>query len=248
MRPGLCLAFTCYSFIVDKIKSILLVEDDPEITKLLQLHFDSQLYTLKSCGNGEQAIKKTIEQKFDLIILDITLPGMNGMELCKVFRSSDAGIPIMMLTSHGEESDKVLALELGADDYVTKPFGILELKARVKALLRRGAKDLVPGHDNKEEIVFKGLRVDPQKKKASINGERLELTLKEFDLLLLLASNPGKTYSRNELLEIIWGAAFAGYEHTITSHINRLRIKIEPNLQKPQYILTSWGTGYRFSE
>jgi two-component system alkaline phosphatase synthesis response regulator PhoP len=233
---------------VDKIKNILLVEDDPEITKLLQLHFDSQLYTLNYCENGEQAIKKTALHKFDLIILDIALPDINGMELCKIFRSKDVTIPIMMLTSHGEESDKVLALELGADDYVTKPFGILELKARIRALLRRGAKDLVSINDHKEEIVFKELQVDPEKRKASINGKRLELTLKEFDLLLLLASNPGKTFNRHELLEIIWGAAFAGYEHTITSHINRLRIKIESNLQRPQYILTSWGTGYRFSE
>jgi two-component system alkaline phosphatase synthesis response regulator PhoP len=229
-------------------KNILLVEDDLEITKLLKLHFDSQSYILHSCQDGKDAIEKIAKYKFNLIILDITLPGMNGLELCKVFRDNDGDIPIMMLTSRGEENDKVLALELGADDYVTKPFGILELMARVKVLLRRANKDYVNANDTKEEIAFKGLIIDSEKRRASIDGLRLELTPKEFDLLLLLASNPGKTYSRNELLETIWGAAFAGYEHTITSHINRLRIKIEPNLQKPQYILTSWGTGYRFSE
>ena len=226
--------------------NILLVEDDPEITKLLKLHFDSQAYQISSCRSGEEALKKTAATEFDLIILDITLPGLNGMELCKIFRDNGLNAPIMMLTSHGEESDKVLALELGADDYVTKPFGILELMARTKALLRRGNK--VVNADDNDEIIFKDLLIDPRKRSASIKGERLELTPKEFDLLLLLSRNPGKTYSRNELLEIIWGVAFAGYEHTITSHINRLRIKIEPNLQKPQYILTSWGTGYRFSE
>ena len=230
------------------MKKILLVEDDPEITRLLKLHFDSQTYIISSCYNGEEALKTIAHNKFDLIILDITLPGMNGMELCKTFRENDTDIPIMMLTSHSEESDKVLALELGADDYVTKPFGILELIARTKALLRRGNKNQVKNNDEKEEIIFKDLSIDSKKKKASISNQRLELTSKEFDLLLLLARNPGKTFSRNELLELIWGVAFSGYEHTITSHINRLRIKIEPDINKPQYILTSWGTGYRFSE
>lgn len=230
------------------MNNILLVEDDPEITKLLKLHFDSQAYLISSCLSGEEAIKKIAEGKFDLIILDITLPGINGMELCKNFRKNDAHIPIMMLTSHGEESDKVLALELGADDYVTKPFGILELMARTKAMLRRGNKNQGIDKDDKEVIFFKELVINPEKRSAFFKGNRIELTAKEFDLLLLLSRNPGKTYSRNELLEIIWGVAFEGYEHTITSHINRLRIKIEPNLQKPQYILTSWGTGYRFAE
>jgi DNA-binding response OmpR family regulator len=230
------------------MNNILLVEDDPEITKLLKLHFDSQAYLITSCLSGEEAIKKIEENKFDLVILDITLPGINGMELCKIFRKNDAAIPLMMLTSHSEETDKVLALELGADDYVTKPFGILELMARAKALLRRGNKKPAIENNDIEVITFKDLVIDAGKRRASLKGERLDLTPKEFDLLLLLSRNPGKTFSRNELLEIIWGIAFKGYEHTITSHINRLRIKIEPNLQKPQYILTSWGTGYRFSE
>ena len=230
------------------MNNILLVEDDPEITKLLKLHFDSQAYLITSCLSGEEAIKKIEENKFDLVILDITLPGINGMELCKIFRKNDAAIPLMMLTSHSEETDKVLALELGADDYVTKPFGILELMARTKALLRRGNKNLAIENNDIEVITFKDLVIDAGKRRASLKGERLDLTPKEFDLLLLLSRNPGKTFSRNELLEIIWGVAFEGYEHTITSHINRLRIKIEPNLQRPQYILTSWGTGYRFSE
>ncbi len=230
------------------MKNILLVEDDPEITRLLNLHFSSQTYNLIAAANGKDAMDEVLKTQFSLIILDITLPDINGMELCKLLRKNNVNAPIMMLTSHGEESDKVLALELGADDYVTKPFGVLELMARTKALLRRAENNHPPEADKKQVITFKDLTVDGVKRKATIQGERLDLTPKEFDLLLLLASNPGKTFSRNELLEMIWGVAFLGYEHTITSHINRLRIKIETNLHKPEYILTSWGTGYRFSE
>lgn len=230
------------------MKKILLVEDDHEITKLLILHFNTNLYCVVPCDNGKDVMKKVDEEDFDLLILDITLPDINGMELCKNLRKTNVNTPIMMLTSHNEESDKVLALELGADDYVTKPFGILELLARTKALLRRGEQSQPHALVVQEEIVYKELVMNAKKRKASIQGVRLELTPKEFDLLLLLASNPGKTFSRNDLLEQVWGVAFSGYEHTITSHINRLRIKIETNLQHPQYILTSWGTGYRFSE
>jgi DNA-binding response OmpR family regulator len=230
------------------MKKILLVEDDHEITKLLLLHFNTNLYCVVPCNNGKEVMKKVEEDDFDLLILDITLPDINGMELCKTLRKTNVITPIMMLTSHNEESDKVLALELGADDYVTKPFGILELLARTKALLRRCEQSQPHALVVQEEIVYKELVINAKKRKASIQGQRLELTPKEFDLLLLLASNPGKTFSRNDLLELVWGVAFSGYEHTITSHINRLRIKIETDLHHPMYILTSWGTGYRFSE
>ena len=230
------------------MKKILLVEDDPEITRLLNLHFDESVYELTNCGMGKEAIAKVSSQSFHLIILDITLPDMDGMDICKKIRAIDSSTPIMMLTCHSEESDKVLALELGADDYVTKPFSILELKARTKALLRRSQETGLSEPQQKKNIRFKNIIIDTDKRKTEVKGERLDLTPKEFDLLTLLASNPGKTFSRQELLEKIWGYAFAGYEHTITSHINRLRIKIEPDLQHPQYILTSWGSGYRFSE
>lgn len=230
------------------MKKILLVEDDSEIRELLKLHFNTQLYSLTSSATGKGALQEIKEGDFDLIILDITLPDMNGMEICKTFREKNRQTPIMMLTCRGEESDKVLALELGADDYVTKPFGILELLARTKALLRRADHVHAEKLDQNDSIIFKDLVIDINKRKASVRGERMELTNKEFDLLILLAKNPGKTFSRQELLEFIWGVAFEGYEHTITSHINRLRIKIESNLQHPEYILTAWGTGYRFSE
>jgi DNA-binding response OmpR family regulator len=230
------------------MKNVLLIEDDPEISKLLNLHFDVSLYNLTSCSIGKLAIEKFINGNFHLVILDITLPDLNGMEICKMLREKDSITPILMLTCHSDESDKVLALELGADDYVTKPFGILELLARVKALLRRSEQNNFNSPALNKEILFKNLIIDGDKRKASVKGKRLDLTPKEFDLLLLLARNPGKTFSRQELLEQVWGYVFSGYEHTITSHINRLRIKIEPDLNHPEYILTSWGTGYRFSE
>jgi two-component system alkaline phosphatase synthesis response regulator PhoP len=237
---------------------ILLVEDDPEITNLLSLHFQTPAFELVACDRGERALERLAGEAFDLIILDIMLPDSNGFELCRRVRSVDGKTPILMLSALGEELDKVRALELGADDYLTKPFGVAELMARVKALLRRvgtaAAGGLAPaeaGADLQGEggkVVFRELTVDKEKKKVTMRGRRLELTPKEFDLLWLLATHPGKTFSRHELLEMIWGFAFEEYEHTVTSHINRLRIKIEPNLNKPEYILTTWGAGYRFAE
>jgi two-component system, OmpR family, alkaline phosphatase synthesis response regulator PhoP len=228
------------------MKNILLVEDDPEITKLLQLHYKEPNYTLTTTPSGKEGLEKALTASFDLIILDLTLPDMDGMEVCKGVRDHKVSSAILMLTSKSEEIDKVLALELGADDYVTKPFGVRELMARSKALIRRSeqATQHIPEQDN--EIVVKDLAIDLNLRKASLNGSRLELTPKEFDLLVLLATHPGKAFTRQELLEQVWGYTFSGYEHTVTAHINRLRIKIEANLDDPEYILTSWGIGYRF--
>ncbi len=230
------------------MESILLVEDDPDITKLLNLHFRRQSFRFTSCSNGEEAMDKVSHQNFDLIMLDVTLPDINGMYLCKKLRESKVSTPIMMLTCRGEETDKVLALELGANDYMTKPFGILELTARIQLLLKR--EDEKPGlaAPEKKELFYKDLVIDFEKRKVLVRGERLELTPKEFDILALLASHPGKTFSRHELLVQIWGVAFSGYEHTVTSHINKARLKIESDFRHPQYILTTWGKGYRFSE
>jgi two-component system alkaline phosphatase synthesis response regulator PhoP len=255
------------------MNSILLVEDDPSITSLLTLHFQAPAFCVTACDKGAAALEWLGKAAFDLIVLDILLPDGNGFEFCNKIRRSDSRTPILILSALGEEMDKVLALELGADDYLTKPFGVGELMARAKALLRRGAMAGVstaeveigrapkaegrrrseggPGVEEPHEsdpIFFRELGIDRQKRKVTVRGNRSELTPKEFDLLWLLAAHPGKTFSRHELLEIIWGFAFQEYEHTVTSHINRLRIKIESNLNKPEYILTTWGAGYRFAE
>ncbi len=227
--------------------NILLIEDDPEIVVLLNLHFDTNFYQLTSTNNGKDAYEQISKNEFDLIILDVNLPDSNGFEICKIVRKNNLQTPIMMLTSRFDERDKVLALRLGADDYVTKPFSMMEFMARVKALLRRS--DLLNNRNEKiKEIVCINLHIDEDKRKATLNGNRLEFTSKEFDLLLLLARNPGKTFTRRELLEIVWGSAFKGYEHIITAHINRLRNKLEEDIGTPQYIITTWGSGYRFKD
>lgn len=230
------------------MKKILLVEDDPEIVMLLHLHFSSPDYSLTVCSQGKGAIEKALAEFFDLILLDITLPDVDGIEVCKTLIKKNVNRPIMMLTSRSEEIDKVLALELGADDYVTKPFSIRELQARVKALIRRAEQVQQAQTDCGKEVTAEELYINKDERRATLHGRRLELTAKEFDLLFLLASNRGKTFSRQELLELVWGYSFSGYEHTITSHINRLRMKIEPNFNQPRYIVTTWGVGYRFAE
>jgi two-component system, OmpR family, alkaline phosphatase synthesis response regulator PhoP len=268
------------------MKNILLIEDDMQITNLLSLHLHEPFYQLTACDKGAVALEKMAGSTIDLVILDIMLPDLSGIEVCRRIREHNARTPILMLSSLSEETDKVTALELGADDYMTKPFGIFELMARIKALLRRevGAGAAGPvegmvapagagampvgqgvlaaagatgghavstapaGQTGTGSIYCKDMVIDRDKHKVTIRGQRLELTPKEFDLLWLLASCPGKTFTRHELLELIWGFAFQEYEHTVTSHINRLRIKLEKNLNKPEYILTTWGTGYRFAE
>ena len=229
------------------MKKILLVEDDPDIYRLLGLHLTEPEYALEVWDTGMDGFGRAVACQFDLLILDIMLPDLDGIEICKAVRRKDTQIPIMMLTGRCDEVDKVAAFEIGADDYITKPFGVQELLARVKALLRRSELQQV-GDKQGETISFRDIYIDKDKKKAAIRGERLELTPKEFDLLNMLASNPGKAFSRRQLLEGVWGIAFAGYEHTVTAHINRLRLKIEPDPTQPEYILTSWGTGYRFAE
>jgi two-component system alkaline phosphatase synthesis response regulator PhoP len=229
------------------MKNILLVEDDPLITNLISLHLHEPFYMVTACDRGVAALEKLAGSMFHLVILDIMLPDLNGIEICRRIREQNAQTPILMLSSLAEETDKVTALELGADDYLTKPFGVFELMARVKALPRRGPAG-APEPAGQKILVRRELTIDRDKKKVTIRGQRLELTPKEFDLLVLMAGHPGKTFTRHELLEMIWGFAFQEYEHTVTSHINRLRIKLEKNLNKPEYILTTWGTGYRFAE
>jgi DNA-binding response OmpR family regulator len=229
------------------MKNVLVVEDDKSISDLLEIHLTDLNCKVTKIFDGEKGLKDALSEQYDLIVLDLMLPKLDGLEICKEVRKKDFYTPILMLTSKSEEFDKVLGLEVGADDYLTKPFGIREFIARVKAIFRR-IESIQKEIDNEADIAFGDLSIEVSKRKVILNGERIELTPKEFDLLHLLASHPGKTYSREQLLSLLWGYQYNGYEHTVNSHINRLRSKIERDLSNPKYILTSWGVGYRFNE
>ncbi len=230
-------------------EKILIIEDDPDISDLLELNLRDAGYQTELASNGEIGLNKALENDYDLICLDIMLPKLDGMEVLKKIREEKKTIPILMLTSKSEELDKVLGLELGADDYLTKPFSLRELLARVKAIMRRvNAVKKEANSDAQTEIHFPGLSINLEKRKVFRNNKPVELTAKEFDLLALFAAHPGRAYSRQELLDIVWGYQFDGYDHTVNSHINRLRSKIEADPSNPTYIQTVWGVGYRFVE
>jgi len=197
--------------------------------------------------DGLKGYQYALENNFDTLILDVNLPSMSGIDICKQLRASSIKSPILMLTARSEEADKILGLEIGADDYLTKPFSVRELAARVKALLRRVQIDTTQDKDLRS-IHVKDLEINPKIRKVTLRGTRIELTPKEFELLYLLASNPGVTYDRSDLLNQVWGYDFEGYEHTVNSHINRLRAKVERDPAKPDYVLTTWGVGYRFTD
>ncbi|MCU0320354.1 MAG: response regulator transcription factor [Flavobacteriales bacterium] len=227
------------------MRRILLIEDDRDISNLVRIHLSDLQYEVQQCFDGTEGLLRAMEKQHCLIILDLMLPGMDGIAICQRLRAANVTTPILMLTSKAEEIDKVLGLETGADDYMTKPFSVRELIARVKALLRRmdGAPAPVA---QAGDIAIPGLRINTAKRHVEVHGQRVELTPKEYDLLLHLASNPGVTFTRDELLSKVWGYEFNGYEHTVNSHINRLRNKVERNLAEPEFILTTWGVGYRF--
>ena len=231
------------------MKSILAVEDDPSLLELLKIHLQDIHCQLETAQDGIQGLKKVLENEYDLIILDIMLPSLDGFEICKRARAKNIKTPILMLTAKTEEIDKILGLEIGADDYVVKPFSIRELMARIKALLRRASLTSDPQAINSSQMIRRGdLEIDIEKRKVMIGEKRIELSPKEFDLLILMASNPGVSYNRNRLLNLVWGYEFEGFAHTVNSHINRLRAKIESDMSEPTYILTTWGIGYRFNE
>lgn len=233
---------------LNEMKKALVVEDDESIVELLCIHLEDMGFDVSKTNDGHHGLALAQSETFDLILLDIMLPGMDGMEICKRIRLEDRKTPIMMLTSRSEELDKVLGLELGADEYITKPFSIREFIARVKALFRRMEVDAESSLTATPEnlIQIEALSIDQEKRRATLAGKVLDLTAKEFDLLYLFASNPGKAYSRQQLLDLIWGYQFSGYDHTVNSHINRLRSKIEIDPANPRYIQTVWSVGYRF--
>ena len=235
---------------MQKNNKILIIEDDPHISELLEIHLGDLGYQLKHAADGVAGVEKFEEDEYALVILDLMLPKLDGFEVCKKNRAQNNFTPILMLTSKSEELDKVLGLELGADDYITKPFSIRELMARIKAIFRRmeADKEKATGNAKSKELIFGDLKIYLDKRKVLLDKAPIDLTAKEFDLLALFASNPGRAYSRQELLDIVWGYQFDGYEHTVNSHINRLRSKIEQDPANSKYIKTVWGIGYSFVE
>ncbi len=230
------------------MKKVLVVEDDPDISELIQIHLKDLDYQIQIRNNGRLGFEEANTNSFDLIILDIMLPEMDGIAICQRLRALDNYTPILMITAKSEEIDKVIGLESGADDYITKPFKIREFIARVKAIIRRKDQFALLAEKEVKQMRFNKLEIDEKKRKVVLDQKRLDLTPKEFDLLLLMARNPGRSYSRGELLELIWGYDFSGYEHTVNAHINRLRAKVEQDPNNPAFILTTWGVGYRFND
>ncbi|MCH8955873.1 response regulator transcription factor, partial [candidate division KSB1 bacterium] len=228
---------------MQKNNKILIIEDDPHMSELLEIHLGDLGYQLKHAADGVAGVEKFEEDEYALVILDLMLPKLDGFEVCKKIRAQNNFTPILMLTSKSEELDKVLGLELGADDYITKPFSIRELMARIKAIFRRmeADKEKATGNAKSKELIFGDLKIYLDKRKVLLDKAPIDLTAKEFDLLALFASNPGRAYSRQELLDIVWGYQFDGYEHTVNSHINRLRSKIEQDPANSKYIKTVWG-------
>ncbi|HEX9841205.1 MAG TPA: response regulator transcription factor [bacterium] len=228
---------------------ILLIEDDPEIAELVHLHLRDEGYQVERADTGDGGLVLALQGGWGLVILDLMLPGLGGLDVCRRLREQEQQVPILMLTARSEEIDKVLGLELGADDYLTKPFSVRELRARVKALLRRSQlAGALPAPERPVEVRHAGLAIHLEKRRVTLRGKPVELTAKEFDLLALFACNPGKPYNREQLLNQVWGYSYTGYEHTVNSHINRLRAKIEADPSHPRYIITVWGFGYRFAD
>lgn len=227
-------------------RNVLIIEDDADIAGLVALQLQGLNCQCTICDDGQTGLATFLKGSFDLIVLDIMLPSMNGIDICKEIRKTHPLIPVLMLTAKSSELDRVLGLELGADDYLTKPFSVLELVARVKALFRRSELHSA-NPDEKSEIISAGdLYIDSGSRQVLLNNSEIKLTAKEFDLLLYFASHPGQVFSRMQLLDQVWGYSHEGYEHTVNSHINRLRAKIENNPAAPEYILTAWGVGYKF--
>ena len=229
-------------------KSILIIEDNKDLAKLLEINLKDMSYHVDLAFDGNSGMSSVMEKNYDLIILDLMLPGIDGLEICRRIRAKEIYTPILILTSRSSEIDRVLGLEMGADDYVTKPFSVRELMARVRAIFRRAEQFHEKNNDEEKKIIRSGnLIIDTGKRIVTLKGKEIFCTVKEFDLLLHFARHPGIVYTRSQLLDEVWGYGHDGYEHTVNSHINRLRAKIEEDPARPRYVLTVWGVGYKFS-
>ncbi len=225
---------------------ILLVDDEPLILKGLRFALQQDGYEIDQAQDGEEAISKILAGGVDLVLLDVMLPKFSGIEVCQRVRDEGVEVPIIMLTAKGEDMDKILGLEYGADDYMTKPFNILEVKARIKTILRRTATKKDDNRDS-QTFSFGDLVLDTRSRSVTVEGNNVNLTVREFDLLHLFISTSGKVFNREQLLELVWGYDYLGDNRTVDVHIRRLREKIEPDPAKPKYILTKWGVGYYFA-
>ena len=228
------------------MKKILVVDDEKSIVKGIKFSLEQDDMKVEVAYDGETALELAKANHYDMILLDIMLPGFSGLEVCQMIREF-SDVPIIMLTAKGDDMDKILGLEYGADDYITKPFNILEVKARIKAIFRRNNRN-VPEQENQKVIETKGLKIDVDSRRVYIDDKEVNLTAKEFELVYLLVSNPNKVYSREQLLKTIWGPSYPGDARTVDVHVRRLREKIEATPADTKYIHTKWGVGYYFHE
>ncbi len=225
-------------------KKVLVVDDEKLIVKGIRFSLEQDGMEVDCAYDGEEALNKAKENVYDMMLLDIMLPKMNGFEVCQAVREF-SDVPIIMLTAKGDDMDKILGLEYGADDYITKPFNILEVKARIKAIMRRTTAKAVQA-ENTAVIESGDLKLDCDSRQLYVLGEAINVTAKEFDLLELLVKHPNKVYSREQLLNLVWGKDYPGDERTVDVHVRRLREKIEPNASEPKYVHTKWGVGYYY--
>lgn len=229
------------------MKKILLVEDDDKIAELVEFQVKKLGFEMLRASDGKDGLDKALNSEVDLVVLDLMLPELDGIEVCKEIRKKDDILPIIMLTAQSTEMDKIIGLEVGADDYMTKPFSPMELASRIKAVLRRTAiSDKIRAQEPKQQLTVGGLSIDFEMRRVVVDGEKVALSPIEYDLLSFLASRPGRPFARDELLIHVWDLEYSGYEQTVSTCINRLRSKIEKDPSQPKYVLTEWGYGYRF--
>jgi DNA-binding response OmpR family regulator len=233
----------------ERRQNLLVIEDDEKILEAISEYFSRAGYSVQTATDGLSGVQAALNDRPDAVVLDLMLPKMDGLAVCRELREKAAYIPILMLTAKDDVVDKVLGLEMGADDYITKPFSLRELEARIKSVMRRVRSAAAAEGVGEDAPIVRGrLRIDPAKREVTVGDRQVELTPKEFELLRLFASNPGRVFPRKYLLEKIWDYSYEGYDRTIDSHINRLRAKIEENPENPQMVLTVWGIGYKFSD
>ena len=231
-------------------RSVLIIEDNPAIAELVSMQVTDLGMAPVLANRGDDGLARFRQGGIDLVVLDLMLPGLDGLAVCREIRTAPDYVPVLILTAKSTELDRVLGLEMGADDYLTKPFSVAELGARIKALFRRGdalSARATAAPENRE-ITVDGLRIDPLRRRVFVNNAEVELTAREFDLLWHFASHRGRVFSRAQLLDAVWGYNHQGYEHTVNTHINRLRNKIETDPAEPRYVQTVWGVGYRFQD